>query len=137
MTEPSSLPGDPSELRLPISYDDALADTPQTDTLERWDVTILHRRRTHDDAADPAASSTCVGEGCPLCIVEDAAVGTMTFYRVHLDRGRNAVWAMEEESEELHATAQVLLLMHRPGRSPVRSVNRWTTSVRPCSSWTG
>jgi GNAT superfamily N-acetyltransferase len=33
----------------------------------------------------------------------------MTFYRVHLDRGRNAFWAMEEESEELYETAQVLL----------------------------
>ncbi|MGW3692382.1 hypothetical protein ACWD6U_00635 [Streptomyces sp. NPDC005149] len=33
----------------------------------------------------------------------------MTFYRVHLDRGRNAYWAMEEESEELYETAQVLL----------------------------
>ncbi|WP_424885897.1 hypothetical protein [Streptomyces sp. SAI-126] len=33
----------------------------------------------------------------------------MTFYRVHLDRGRNAYWAMEEESEDLYETAQVLL----------------------------
>ncbi|MFF6911794.1 hypothetical protein [Streptomyces sp. NPDC012466] len=33
----------------------------------------------------------------------------MTFYRVHLDRGRNAFWAMEEESEELYETARVLL----------------------------
>ncbi|MEU2970122.1 hypothetical protein ABZ687_34760 [Streptomyces ardesiacus] len=33
----------------------------------------------------------------------------MTFYRVHLDRGRNAYWAMEEESEELYETAQALL----------------------------
>lgn len=90
MTEPSSVPGDPSELRLRISYDDALADTPQTDTLERWDVTILHRRRTHDDATDPAASNACAGEDCALCTVEDAAVGTMTFYRVHLDRGTRA-----------------------------------------------
>ncbi|WP_179235832.1 hypothetical protein [Streptomyces sp. CS113] len=33
----------------------------------------------------------------------------MTFYRVHFDRGRNAYWAMEEESEELYETAQTLL----------------------------
>ncbi|MDX3170729.1 hypothetical protein PV382_00135 [Streptomyces scabiei] len=33
----------------------------------------------------------------------------MTFYRAHLDRGRNAYWAMEQESEELYETAQVLL----------------------------
>ncbi|MCX4531021.1 hypothetical protein [Streptomyces sp. NBC_01669] len=33
----------------------------------------------------------------------------MVFYRVHLDRGRNAFWAMEEESEELFETAQALL----------------------------
>ncbi|OIJ91659.1 hypothetical protein BIV24_15490 [Streptomyces colonosanans] len=45
----------------------------------------------------------------PSCTVEDVAVGSMTFYRVHLDRGRNAFWAMEEESEELYETAQVLL----------------------------
>ncbi|MFD9817335.1 hypothetical protein [Streptomyces sp. NPDC059080] len=33
----------------------------------------------------------------------------MTFYRVHLDRGCNAYGAMEEESEDLYETAQVLL----------------------------
>ncbi|MGW7303947.1 hypothetical protein ACWGI1_00025 [Streptomyces sp. NPDC054835] len=82
MNAPSLLPGDPSELRLRISYTDELGDTPQADTLERWDVAILN---------------------------EEAEVGTMTFYRVHLDRGMNAVWAMEEESEELYETAQALL----------------------------
>ncbi|MGH1554540.1 hypothetical protein ACRAWF_29260 [Streptomyces sp. L7] len=46
MIESRRLPGDPTELRLRISYDDDLLDTPQGDTLERWDVTILHRRRT-------------------------------------------------------------------------------------------
>ncbi|WP_328486006.1 hypothetical protein [Streptomyces zaomyceticus] len=82
MNAPSLLPGDPSELRLRISYTDELGDTPQADTLELWDVAILH---------------------------EEAQVGTMTFYRVHLDRGMNAFPAMEEESEELYETAQVLL----------------------------
>jgi hypothetical protein len=33
----------------------------------------------------------------------------MTFFRVHLDQRRNGFWAMEEESEELYETAQVLL----------------------------
>ncbi|MEV7192309.1 hypothetical protein AB0N81_10955 [Streptomyces sp. NPDC093510] len=88
MNEPSSLPGDPTELRLRISYDDDLGDTPQADTLERWDVSILHRRRTHSDASVPAAF--CVDENCVSCTAQEAAVGSMTFYRVHLDRGRNA-----------------------------------------------
>ncbi|MFF7643006.1 hypothetical protein [Streptomyces canus] len=109
MIEPSSLPGDSSELHLRISYDDELWDTPQADTLERWNVAVLHRRRTHDGGQDPAPSSGCVTVNCPSCTVEDVAVGSMTFYRVHLDRGRNAYWAMEDESEELYETAQVLL----------------------------
>ncbi|MFJ9085823.1 hypothetical protein ACIRL3_25715 [Streptomyces sp. NPDC102384] len=109
MNKPSSLPGDPSELHLRISYDDELWDTPQADTLERWNVAVLHRRRTHDSGQEPVPSGECVIEGCPSCTVEDVAVGSMTFYRVHLDRGRNAYWAMEEESEELFETAQVLL----------------------------
>ncbi|MFD5765388.1 hypothetical protein ACFWIN_06150 [Streptomyces sp. NPDC127049] len=82
MTELSTLPGDPSELRLRISYTDELADTPQADTLERWDVSVLHTEGT---------------------------VGSITFYRVHLDRGMNAVRVMEEESEELDEIAQALL----------------------------
>ncbi|MFH8255183.1 hypothetical protein [Streptomyces roseolus] len=82
MTELPTLPGDPSELRLRISYTDELADTPQADTLERWDVSVLHTEGT---------------------------VGSITFYRVHLDRGMNAVRVMEEESEELDEIAQALL----------------------------
>ncbi|MFK4222193.1 hypothetical protein [Streptomyces sp. NPDC019890] len=109
MIEPSSLPADPTELHLRISYVDELCDTPQADTLERWDVAILHRRRTHHGGNGPAETSGCVNAVCPSCTVEDIAVGSMTFYRVHLDRGRNAYWAMEEESEELYETAQVLL----------------------------
>ncbi|MFI9210255.1 hypothetical protein ACIGW7_19220 [Streptomyces sp. NPDC053253] len=82
MTELSTLPGDPSELRLRISYTDDLGDTPRADTVERWDVAVLHAERT---------------------------VGSITFYRVHLDRGLNAVRVMEEESEELDEIAQALL----------------------------
>lgn len=107
--ESSSLPGDPTELHLRISFDDELWDTPQADTLERWNVAILHRRRTHDGAQGPAAGAAYQTVDCPSCTTEDVAVGEMTFYRVHLDRGRNAYWAMEEESEELYETAQVLL----------------------------
>jgi hypothetical protein len=71
--EPSSLPGDPTELRLRISYDDEFTDTPQTDTLERWKVSILHRRRTHSDpaagrpdsATSPPASPTGARRSSP------------------------------------------------------------------------
>ncbi|MEU9155062.1 hypothetical protein AB0D59_32025 [Streptomyces sp. NPDC048417] len=57
MIDPSSLPGDPSELHLRISYDDELRDTPQADTLERWNVAILHRRRTRAAEREPVAPS--------------------------------------------------------------------------------
>ncbi|TLS44896.1 hypothetical protein FE633_17250 [Streptomyces montanus] len=109
MIKSPSLPGDPTELHLHISYNDELWDTPQADTLERWDVAVLHRRRTHDGGQTPEESSGCAAAGCPSCTTEDVAVGEMTFYRVHLDRGRNAYWAMEEVSEELYEIAQVLL----------------------------
>ncbi|WP_405734954.1 hypothetical protein OG607_41515 [Streptomyces sp. NBC_01537] len=109
MTESSTLPGDPSELRLHISYDDVLFDTPQADTLERWDVSILHRRRVYDAGRCWARPGECATPECSATAVQDVAVGSMTFFKVHLDRGRNAFWAMEEESEELYETAQVLL----------------------------
>ncbi|MGW2685718.1 hypothetical protein ACWC6I_21505 [Streptomyces sp. NPDC001414] len=109
MIDSSSLPGDPSELHLRISYDDELWDTPQADTLERWNVGVLHRRRTHAAGREPVAPSGYAASDAPLYTVEDNLVGSMTFYRVHLDRGRNAYWAMEEESEDLYETAQVLL----------------------------
>lgn len=82
MNASSLPPGDPSELRLCVSYTDDLGGTSRADTLERWDVTILH---------------------------EEAEVGAMAFYKVYLDRGMNAFQAMEEESEELYGTAQALL----------------------------
>lgn len=108
MSTPPPLPGDPSDLRLRISFDDALWDTPQADTLERWHVAVLHHRRLHDAAQGAASTSSCATAECSSCRVEET-VGSMTFYRVHLDRGRNAFWAMEEESEELFETAQALL----------------------------
>ncbi|MDV9168624.1 hypothetical protein R6V09_00505 [Streptomyces sp. W16] len=109
MIESRRLPGDPSELRLRISYDDALLDTPQGDTLERWDVTVLHRRRTHDTARCRASSGGCVTPDCSANVVGDVAVGSMTFFRVRLDQRMNAFWAMEQETEELYQTARVIL----------------------------
>ncbi|MFD4178874.1 hypothetical protein [Streptomyces anulatus] len=109
MSTRTQLPGDPSDLYLRISYDDDLFDTPQADTLERWRVAILHRQRVHDAGEGAVTTGSCFTADCPTCTVEDSTVGSMTFFRVHLDRGRNAYWAMEEESEELYETAQALL----------------------------
>ncbi|MER6465753.1 hypothetical protein ABT278_35535 [Streptomyces sp. NPDC001228] len=63
MIEPRLLPGDPSELHLRICYADGLWDTPQTDTLERWDVAILHRQLTHVGGPTPGAA-TYAGTDC-------------------------------------------------------------------------
>ncbi|MFG2924266.1 hypothetical protein ACGFYA_22525 [Streptomyces sp. NPDC048305] len=109
MSKRPQLPGDPSDLYLRISYDDELWDTPQADTLERWNVTVFHRRRAHNEDGERVAAGSCVTADCPSCTIADATVGSMVFYRVHLDRGRNAYWAMEEESEDLFETAQALL----------------------------
>ncbi|WP_333745054.1 hypothetical protein [Streptomyces ardesiacus] len=134
MIEPSSsLPGDPSELHLRLSYDDELRDTSQADTLERWNVAVLHRRRIHHGGQDPAPSSDCVAGDCPSCTVEDAAVGSMTFYRVHLDRGRNAYWAMEEESS--YTTPPRSSSIPRRAPSPRKPANDWSTSAQRCSLW--
>ncbi|MFE0055341.1 hypothetical protein [Streptomyces sp. NPDC059003] len=109
MTESLPFPGDPSELHLRIGYADMLSDTPHADALEEWSVEILHRRRVHDGSRCPAAPRACEAEHCPAHTVSDSAAGSMTFFRVHLDRGRNAYAAMEEESEDLYEIAQVLL----------------------------
>lgn len=82
MKAPSLLPGDPSELSLRLCYTDELTDSPQADTMERWDVAVLH---------------------------EGTTAGSITFYRVNLDRGLNAFRVMEQESDELDEIAQVLL----------------------------
>lgn len=93
MIESSPLPGDPAELHLRIAYD----------------VAILHHRRVHEARRCPEASSECVADDCPAYVVDDVSVGSMTFFRVHLDRGRNAYAALEEQSEDLYEIAQVLL----------------------------
>ncbi|MFF4859894.1 hypothetical protein ACFY2N_34005 [Streptomyces rubiginosohelvolus] len=109
MSTRTHLPGNPSDLYLRISYVDDLLDTPQTETLERWRVAILHRRRMHETGEGTAPTGNCITADCTSCSFEDTTVGSMTFFRVHLDRGRNAYWAMEEESEDLYETAQALL----------------------------
>ncbi|MER5561179.1 hypothetical protein ABT071_21500 [Streptomyces sp. NPDC002506] len=109
MIELNRLPGDPSELHLRICHDDGLWDTGQADTLERWDVAILHRRRIHDPELSGVENGDCNGVDCLLCRTDETNVGSMVFYRVHLDRGRNAFAAMEEESEDLSEIAQVVL----------------------------
>ncbi|MGI3222681.1 hypothetical protein ACRJ4B_00375 [Streptomyces sp. GTA36] len=105
MSKRPQLPGDPSDLYLRIYYDDELGDTPQADTLERWSVSVLHRRPVHDRGQGAAAASSCVTVECPACTVEDATVGSMTFYRVHLDRGRNAYFIPPSLNRELLALA--------------------------------
>ncbi|MFG2716947.1 hypothetical protein ACGFW5_01350 [Streptomyces sp. NPDC048416] len=109
MTEPSPLPGDPTELHLRFVYADMLSDTPHADTLEEWRVEVLHRRRTHDNSRCPTAPGECEADHCPAHTLSDSAVGSMTFFRVHLDRGRNAYAALADESEDLNEIAQVLL----------------------------
>ncbi|MCA1272057.1 hypothetical protein LCE32_18655 [Streptomyces sp. 7G] len=69
---------------LRISYTDVLSGTPYGDTLERWDVAVLHTQ-------------------------DEFAVGSLVFYRVHLDRGMHAAHAMEDESEDLAEIASVIL----------------------------
>ncbi|MEU1073608.1 MULTISPECIES: hypothetical protein [unclassified Streptomyces] len=109
MTEPSPLPGDPAELHLRFVFADSLSDTPHADTLEEWRVEVLHRRRRHDNSRCPTAPGACEADHCPAYTLSDSAVGSMTFFRVHLDRGRNAHAALADESEDLNEIAQVLL----------------------------
>ncbi|AZM56367.1 hypothetical protein DMA15_30420 [Streptomyces sp. WAC 01529] len=109
MIEPLPLPGDPTELRLRIHYTDTLSDTLDADTLEEWSVEILHRSREHASSRCPTAPGACDAADCPAYTVSDSAAGSMTFFRVHLDRGRNAYAAMEEASEDLCEIAQALL----------------------------
>ncbi|MFE3374593.1 hypothetical protein [Streptomyces anulatus] len=90
MSTRPQLPGDPSDLYLRISYDDDLCDTPQADTLERWRVAVLHHQRVHQTGEGTAFTGNCFTADCPSCTVEDTTVGSMRFFRVHLDRGRNA-----------------------------------------------
>ncbi|MBC9723780.1 hypothetical protein [Streptomyces sp. TRM68367] len=103
MIESSSLPGDPSELHLRVYYDDEFWDTPQADTLERWNVAVLHRRRTHGGGQGPAAPSSCITPDCCSCTVEDTTVGSLTSTGVHLDRDRNAYFLPPSLERQMHA----------------------------------
>ncbi|MEN8654379.1 hypothetical protein ABCR94_28225 [Streptomyces sp. 21So2-11] len=109
MTAALQLPGDPSDLHLRISYADALLDTPHADALERWDVVILHGHDVHDGPRCPTAPGECVTHHCPAYAPDGTEVGTMTFVRIHVDRGQNAFWALEEEGEDLYEIAQAVL----------------------------
>ncbi|MEU8966761.1 hypothetical protein AB0C89_34360 [Streptomyces sp. NPDC048491] len=72
-------------------------------------MAILHRRRIHDRDLRRDANGDYSGVDCLLCTTENANVGSMVFYRVHLDRSRNAFAAMEEQSEDLSEIAQAVL----------------------------
>ncbi|MFE9407383.1 hypothetical protein ACFYN0_01060 [Streptomyces sp. NPDC006704] len=114
MSKRPQLPGDPSELHLHIAYNDDLRDTPHAETVERFDVAVRHGRDVHDDgrcpgAGDAGTDGQCVDGGCPALAKDGVEVGQMAFFRVHLDRGMNAFWALEEEGEDLYEFAQVLL----------------------------
>ncbi|HET6858563.1 MAG TPA: hypothetical protein VFH94_15915, partial [Streptomyces sp.] len=109
MTAALQLPGDPSGLHLRISYADALLDTPHADALERWDVVILHGHDVHDGTRCPTAPGECVTHPCPAYAPAGIEVGTMSFVRVHVDRGQNAFWALEGEGEDLYEIAQAVL----------------------------
>ncbi|MFF8918945.1 hypothetical protein ACF08M_38000 [Streptomyces sp. NPDC015032] len=109
MTDALRPPGDPSELHLRISFADALLDTPHADALERWDVAVLHGHGVHDGSRCPAAPGECATLLCPAYARDGIEVGSMTFFRVHVDRGQNAFWALEEETEELYEIARAVL----------------------------
>src|SRR5690606_16526121 len=51
-------------------------DTPQADTLECWNVAVLHRRRAHGEHHEPVSSSGCTTADCSSCTVEDVVVGS-------------------------------------------------------------
>jgi hypothetical protein len=84
------LPGDPSERCLHFAFRDDLYGTLRSETLERWEVSIRHRRETHDDGdAGLVARDARLGE-VPAAVASDVYVGQMVFYLVHPDRGMNA-----------------------------------------------
>ncbi|MFC8144437.1 hypothetical protein ACFUKV_22320 [Streptomyces paradoxus] len=90
MIDPSSLPGDFSELHLRISYDDELWDTgrPTRWSAGTWQFCTAGAPVPRGTSWSPPSGHAA--PDAPLRTVEDAPVGSMTFYRVHLDRGRNA-----------------------------------------------
>ncbi|MEU6680964.1 hypothetical protein [Streptomyces sp. NPDC046925] len=103
------LPGDPSDLYLRIAFRDDLEDTPSSETLERWEVTI-HQRGAHDGpGAGRAARGERAQEHSAAVDRDDGTVGQMTFYRVHPDRGMNAWLALTEASEDLAEIARAVL----------------------------
>ncbi|WP_331773326.1 hypothetical protein OG948_59085 (plasmid) [Embleya sp. NBC_00888] len=115
------LPGDPSELHLEYSLRHRLREDPHDHTIERWTVTVRHGYEVHDDTRCPTllgsdGEISCEDEApgrddtfCPAFEPDGVAMGRMVFFRVRMDRGMNAWWAMEEESADLHRIGCVLL----------------------------
>lgn len=108
------LPGDPSQLHLQYAHEHGLHDDPHEQTVEGWEVRIQYGYEVHDDNHCPVLNAPDAPgdhhEGdCPAFEERGIEVGRMTFYRVRLDQGMNAWWAMEEESQELYEIGSVLL----------------------------
>ncbi|MFG3282071.1 hypothetical protein [Streptomyces sp. NPDC048111] len=107
MTEP--LPGDPTELHLRFVYADMLSDTPHADTHPARSDNGRCRACGAGGGPRRATLRECEADHCQAYTLSDSAVGSMTFFRVHLDRGRNAYAVLADESEDLNEIAQVLL----------------------------
>ncbi|MFE2867853.1 hypothetical protein [Embleya sp. NPDC059259] len=115
------LPGDPFALHLEYSLRHGLREDPHDRTIERWSVVVRHGYEVHDDTRCPTllgldGEISCEDPvpgpgdtGCPAFEPDGVAVGWMVFFRVRMDRGMNAWWAMEEESADLHRIGCVLL----------------------------
>lgn len=71
-----------------------------------------HRRAAHDarcpTLTGPTGADDCLGE-CPAFFEDGVQVGSMVFYRIHMQEGMNPFWAMEEESQDLYEIAEVLI----------------------------
>ncbi|MCX5200626.1 hypothetical protein OG897_03990 [Streptomyces sp. NBC_00237] len=46
-------------------------------------MSVLHRLKVHEDAQCLSTLGECDNEGCPAVVITDAAIGSMTFFRVH------------------------------------------------------
>ncbi|MEU6350152.1 hypothetical protein ABZ896_12575 [Streptomyces sp. NPDC047072] len=82
--------------------------------MQEWEISIRHGYEVHDDEHCPVLNTPdspddCRDGQCPAFEEQGVEIGRMTFYRIRLDQGMNAWWAMEEESQELYEIATVLL----------------------------
>ncbi|MER5439089.1 hypothetical protein [Streptomyces sp. NPDC002790] len=107
------LPADPAQLHLAYAFGHGLRDGGHERCIERWEVAVRHGFEVHDDArcptlTGPTGADDCLGE-CPAFCKDGVQVGSMVFYRIHLQEGMNPFWAMEEESQDLYEIAEVLI----------------------------